>query len=188
MVASILNTICEQRRKDVAAAKQTVPLCRLRIAMISVAAYVGLHVACLRACSGSRRLRGDEGARARRTAHWPQAQVPLEELKGKIDAANKEFPAIDFKARLREVCARGSRVDRGVIERLASCDVYASVPVSNPMCRMQSLALQWLRRSSAHRHQKATSRQASWPVSKGPSMRRLAAQASPCSPNLRGSR
>ena len=65
MVASILNTICEQRRKDVTAAKQTVRFCRLRIAMTIVAADVGLHVACLHVCSGSRRLRVDEGARAR---------------------------------------------------------------------------------------------------------------------------
>ena len=51
MAASILNTICDQRRKDVAVAKE---------------------------------------------------QVSLEDLKSQIDAANKEFPSIDFKTRLRE--------------------------------------------------------------------------------------
>ena len=51
MAASILNTICDQRRKDVAVSKD---------------------------------------------------QVSLEDLKSQIDEANKEFPSIDFKTRLRE--------------------------------------------------------------------------------------
>mmetsp|Transcript_43383 Transcript_43383/g.98716 ORF Transcript_43383/g.98716 Transcript_43383/m.98716 type:complete len:542 (+) Transcript_43383:136-1761(+) len=56
---SILNTICEQRAKDVEVAK---------------------------------------------------AEVSLEELKAKIEAANKEFPPIDFAARLRKDAAAGVAV------------------------------------------------------------------------------
>lgn len=59
MVASILNTICDQRHKDVAAAKE---------------------------------------------------KVSLEQLKSQIDAANKEFPVIDFMARLREDSVSGVAV------------------------------------------------------------------------------
>ena len=59
MAASILNTICDQRRKDVAVDKE---------------------------------------------------KVSLEDLKSKIDAANKEFPSIDFKARLREDAVSGVAV------------------------------------------------------------------------------
>lgn len=90
-MASILNTICEQRRKDVAEAKAkvSIPLCNPNVSEKKEGKMKNL---CLiwRVC-----------LLAALILTTCAVQVSLEELRGQLDTARKEFPPINFRDRLR---------------------------------------------------------------------------------------
>ena len=118
MVASILNTICDQRRKDVAVAKEQVYARSTRDPLhihihTSTHACLCVHAASFLHCALRFRSHAPCPTDSDRCpwAHTHRLpQVSLEQLKGQIEAANAEFPCINFKTRLREDAVSGVAV------------------------------------------------------------------------------